>query len=499
MPALTRMRVMAAVLPMTIVGAAAALVLAHGCGSPEATVAGADAGSDAADADADGPKLDAGADVDSSPSESGPEACAPRPFPPDVPAGWLEYTDWACDCPFYIPGDPSTLPAPIEWEPCPSTAPLGMACRHMRPFWSSSGFWYTDARSCRFSIDETRGTPMLAFTRSRFAEEHSSHGDYSVIVADVDGPVHVAIYQRHSVNEGCYLSLESLNGRHYSMSALGGHQDVPHDYTLQGTMGGEIDELRPGVLIRHENVPNGRAYSGFVSRDHIVEWSGGLLTLIGWDGTSSEQIYPTEAIPEYLPAMKIFHLGTDLIFGVNEGGQTGIMSWDKDHGTQPLRRWYNDPTRGAGNLGTDGKTMVWLEGNGRSDASPGSYLFDSADVMTAPYTTDPDQLEANTKRLRSSPRPVVGSSGEEFAIGCGYSARNVDGACQLEVIRLADGYAWSLPCAKEGTTWRWSWTRALGVTCDEVFASAYFDDGTRKSGTIARIRLDSLGEPSPPD
>ncbi|MBX3131482.1 MAG: hypothetical protein KF718_32495 [Polyangiaceae bacterium] len=120
--------------------------------------------------------------------------------------------------------------------------------------------------------------------------------------------------------------------------------------------------------------------------------------------------------------------------------------------------------------------------------------------MTAPFSTDPSAVAETTRRLRSAPGPFTPY---RFAIGCGYAARQVIGketpsspsTKDLLVVRLSDGVSWfvAVPPVTEAAGFT---SYSLGVTCDEVFASAHFDD---ESFTIVRIRLDSLGAGIAPD
>ena len=62
-----------------------------------------------------------------------PNGCSILPYPPEVPDGWIEWTDWSCDCRLYIPGSKAAMPAAVEWEPCPP-AFGDVDCRRMKPW-----------------------------------------------------------------------------------------------------------------------------------------------------------------------------------------------------------------------------------------------------------------------------------------------------------------------------------------------------------------------------
>jgi hypothetical protein len=59
------------------------------------------------------------------------------------------------------------------------------------------------------------------------------------------------------------------------------------------------------------------------------------------------------------------------------------------------------------------------------------------------------------------------------------------------VVRLSDGRTWIID--NQGIP-NFSWGRALWITCTELFTQ--MNDG---KSTVARIRLDSLGEGQPPE
>lgn len=154
--------------------------------------------------------------------------------------------------------------------------------------------------------------------------------------------------------------------------------------------------------------------------------------------------------------------------------------------------WYGDYTQGAGNFNTDGVDMVWTHGTGKP--ADGTLEYPVRSIMTAPFTTSPSELKASAKYLRSDPGQLVPYP---FGVGCGYAARQVftpsqgDGSVgsnDLMIVRLSDGVSWlvSAPPVEQGMGFGF----VMGLTCDEVFATANFAD---EPNTIVRIRLDSLG------
>ncbi|MFW5738827.1 MAG: hypothetical protein ACOC1F_00530 [Myxococcota bacterium] len=474
------------------VTAASVLIGLHGCGNDDTVGPGSGPGPDASDGRADGEadvyrypdRYDAGSDADA--VDAG---CVPYTVPADVPKGWEEYTDWSCNCRFYVPGSPEVMPPAIEWEPCPEAAPQQVDCRHMKPFWAQGTSAVTGVFS-EFS-DHPHLGPLLMFTRANFLPEVASPKGRMTVIAQVDGKALNGFFQRHSLHDGCHTKIKSLNEDVFTFSVIGAKWNV-NEQVPYGGIGGKVGE-RPRVLRRLDD-PG--AASLFGSNRWLVEWFNSTMRVMDWDAAAPETIYPTPDTESNLPAVQVMHLGDDLFFEVNAGGQTGVFSWDATHGTRPLLRWHDDPDRGAGGLGTDGVSLVW--GEGRTHLPPtGGYAFEQVDIMTAPYTTDPAELAVTARRLRSSQNSNVGLRGEEFRVGCGLAARATAAPCQLSVVRIDDGAAWFVPCAEPQQAW--AWARVLGVTCEEVFVAVSERPNGNGTPNIARVRLDSLGEPVPAD
>jgi hypothetical protein len=138
--------------------------------------------------------------------------------------------------------------------------------------------------------------------------------------------------------------------------------------------------------------------------------------------------------------------------------------------------------RGFGDLGTDGKDLVWIDAQGRASQSSSS-PFTTLTIMTAPFMTEPNAVVS--RRLRTEDGPGFGAS--NFVVGCGYAARS--NGQHIRIVRLSDGYSWALPTGK------FYWQNPLALTCTELFASVLSGGELR----TARIRLDSLGRGISPD
>jgi hypothetical protein len=101
-----------------------------------------------------------------------------------------------------------------------------------------------------------------------------------------------------------------------------------------------------------------------------------------------------------------------------------------------------------GQLGTDGRDLVWLEVDGvvRPPAAV------AARIMTAPIVAEPSALRP--RRVRSELGPASGFyfTYAPFIVGCGYAARSNDQA--IRIVRLSDGWSWLLPL-KTYAGWDW--------------------------------------------
>ena len=474
--------------------ASASLVVAlHGCSREDSvehtTSPLPDAGDvrpeTAGDASVYPDRYDAAPDTD---ADAGDAGCQPYFVPNDVPDGWEEYTDWSCNCRFYVPGSSEVMPPAIEWEPCPEPAPQQVDCRQMRPFWAQQTSSVVGPYP-QFNDHADLG-PMLMFMRTNFLPEVAAPKGLMTVVAQVDGKAVNGFFQRHGVNDGCDTTIKSLNDGVFTFSVYGAQSNV-NEQVPYGGIGGRVGE-RPRVLRRLDD-PG--AASLFGSDRWLVEWFNSSMRVMDWDASTPETIYPTADTEVVLPATQVMYLSEELFFEANSGGQTGVFSWDADHGTRPLLRWYDDPDHGAGGLGSDGISMVW--GEGRTHVPLGGYAYEQVDIMAAPHTTDPAEAASTARRLRGSQTKNVGLRGEEFRVGCGLAARATSNPCQLSVVRIEDGAAWFVPCAEPVQDWRW--ISVLGVTCDEVFVHVSEQPNGNWTGNIARVRLDSLGEPEPAD
>ncbi len=464
-----------------LAGSALLLAACRGCSSESAPGSESeDAGSDV-DARRDAltdPKREP--DANEQTQDSQPDAVTEHE---GVPPGWQAWTGWSAACPVYLPGAGAELPPPIEWEPCPAPVASGLACKRMKNTWGGTVSLFN-----RLWRDPGSGTVLLAFARSA-----STNGIQLVpfIIAEVEGKVrHAQLYPLSYVPSDCDYFSQDFNDGLYVRHAPA-RQNVAPDgatATVEGAIGGSMSTAAPSVLLETAENSDWR-----LSKDWLVQLTLGRVIAWTWDTKASQNVYWAGTDPNGLQPHVPIVRGRDIFFTVGNLQLCGVMSWSPDAGLRPLLRWYGDMTRGAGNFGTDGKDMVWTQSQGT-----GACLNDgpNPEVWTAPYTTDPAVLQATSHRLR---KDIRGMSPDNFAVGSGYAARSdffgTPAASGLLIVRLADGYSWTIPGVGDQEKFLY-WGQPLGFTDEELFVVAGTADMT---GTVFRIRLDSLGPGTPPD
>jgi hypothetical protein len=148
---------------------------------------------------------------------TGPPACTPRPVPDVIPAGFVEYTDWSCNCRFYVPPSNEEMPPPISWIDCPpDPGGLALDCKMIDPIWIGQYTYDGGFPEASFTSD---GKIMLAMSRT------AAQLWYARIVAEADGPVRNAMMmdlQGKNVEEsGCRIIGAALCGDHHLIKARG--------------------------------------------------------------------------------------------------------------------------------------------------------------------------------------------------------------------------------------------------------------------------------------
>jgi hypothetical protein len=412
---------------------------------------------------------------------AGAGGCPPQPVPDWVPDGWLAYTDWSCDCPFYVPGSKEVFPPPILWEPCP-VSPGGIACQSMVVNWSN-----TDTPiSATSRVHAHDNKVILSIQRNVTVSSQKHHVHVSV---EVDGPVRSALMLIGSAVPGswpsCSVGMQDANEGRVILAARGHVAGGSKESNHRGALGGSIDALQPTVLMHTQS--DYPFSDGWACGASMIARVTGPFVMYAYPWDMSREFFVSSQAtdPEKLDFSHLLIRADALFWQTADQYRSGLNIWTQERGAAPFVRYVGDGTRAAGNLGTDGIQLVWTEGEGKLPSQK-TYEFPTRNIMTAPFVTDPALLQP--KRLRSD--PIISLSVHSFHVACGLAARG--GLTQpIVVVRTSDGWSWLLPPSIDG----FEPNTVIGVSCEHVYLDGFF--GGRLN--IARIKLDSLGAGVAPD
>lgn len=374
---------------------------------------------------------------------------------------WVHVPDVPADCHIETPASAASMPPPIEWEPCGAPVPALAGCRQMKVSWSPPtvpglGSVVDLIRGARAA----GGAPLLMLGRI------SGNYIYRLIAAP-DGSV-LSAFREDVQPDGVRCILFPYNTDSDRFAYLLFEDEADGGTRAHSAVLGEL--ANPRLRVAFRVVTDSPYHAGFsVGAEGLVRLFG-KMNLHDWNNLdASTFLGPTDEGP---PGF-LFPQGDALFWS---SGYLSVMKhkvWTRDAGSRDFLGFGSDTTRGAADLGTDGKDMVWVEGSGRPSPSA---LFSDVVAKTAPYATDGSQIVPRT--LRSDLGPY-GFADSPFTVGCGYAVREAsppamtDGGIPLgagiDVIRLSDGYAARLSNAAGRTGWKWG--SPLIATCDEVFVS----------------------------
>ncbi len=439
------------------------LRLASGCSSDAAPATPDDAGSDVSISDAEAERR-------------GNYEPPDPPRPEGLPEGWDLERSYDKLCSFYVPRSRDVLPSPVRWEPCPSIVrPAGAKCQIMandsgvelgRP--SGDAAWVAPDGNVVLSVIRT-AQPM-------------STGVHRLI-ADADGPVHTAMFI--AANSRCTPAFARLLNQRYAIriyednSSYGG-----------GLLASDVDDLTPRIAIHlnkqhSHSVRAGPFFILDVTKDYALErysWDDGSPLPVLWSSSDDQGLQQTA----------FTFAGDAMFWGADDTNYSKVHVHTPAGGVRDFLSAGLVIDRGFGAIGTDGKDLVWIEAKGRKSGGPTP--FDSYDIMTAPYTTDPSKVVA--RRLRSE--RGEGYTLFNHVVGCGHAARWTPAG--IRILRLSDGWSWLLPLVTPDTPPEergWAWADPLALTCTELFLPVAINGGS--SRPLVRLRLDSLGPGVPPD
>ncbi|MDB5212183.1 MAG: hypothetical protein JWO86_110 [Myxococcaceae bacterium] len=416
--------------------------------------------------------VDSGADVvvDVAPDSSdvGVDASDPDPVPPPgLPDGWEIERKYSKHCGVYVPTTKDKLPPSIRWEACPVTStPSGAACQLMAIDGEPADKRFPGGAEAAWVKSD--GTVVLGAYRSV-----KPSWAYSLI-AEADGAVRTAFLE---TDLGlCSLASASGYQDHYSLDVYEHNSGIGG-----GLVAGELGDFAPRLAIHLSAASAHTAYAGSLA---ILDLTAGFtLDQYAWpDGARLPSLWSAAQDSGLQQGIPVFTEGA-AFWPSSDLRYHKVKVYTPTSGVRDFLTAGMVTTHGYGDLGTDGKDLVWIEAVGRTtDTGP----FDSYTIMTAPFTTEPGVVVP--RRLRTEQGPdfdVV-----FFQVGCGYAARS--NGEHIRVVRLSDGLSWVLSNA---LTDPWGWTAPLAITCTELFATVRISGVTR----LARVRLDSLGPGIAPD
>ena len=387
----------------------------------------------------------------------------PDPDPPaGLPEGWVLERGYDKRCGAYVPKSREYLPSPVRWEPCPANAqPAGASCKFMTIDWESSNSQFPGGAES----GTVRATGAATLSVYRNVKPKWAYS----LVADADGPVHTAVLQ---TSPACGFS-----GRvHDTRYALDVHE---YDSKGGGVIAGDIGSLQPSVFVHLDPQYVHSPYPGPLAIINLTHgtierysWTGGVPLGVLW--SSAQESGLQEGIPVFA--------GDAMFFPASNSSYHKIKIHTPSLGVKDFLSAGLVTDRGYGDLGTDGKDLVWIEASGRTGSSG---PFPTLTVMTAPFTTDAASIAPRRLRTEEGPSFDV----RYFHVGCGYAARS--NGYHIRIIRLKDGRSWTLP--SDNATFAWS--EPYAITCTELFARV----ATTSAFHLARVRLDSLGPGIAPD
>jgi len=372
-------------------------------------------------------------------------------------------------CGFYVPKTKDKLPPPIRWEPCPATAaPAGADCRLMAndevPGDKSS------PAGAEVGLVKLDSSVVLGAYRS------VQPGWIYQFIADADGPVHTAYLLTDP--KSCLLATPSHEEARYTLrifehSSSSGGGFVAGDWAL-GSLGPRI-AVHLSASSSHTPYASPFAIldltSGFTFDQY--SWANGSRLPSLWSAAQDSGLQ--QGIPVFANGAAFWPSSTLRYHKVKV--------YTSSTGVRDLLSAGMVTTRGYGDLGTDGKDMVWIDAQGRTtDTGP----FDTYTITTAPFAADPTQVVP--RRLRTEEGPDFDVT--HFYVGGGYAARS--NGLHIRVVRLVDGQSWVLA---NDLAAPWGWNYPIAVTATELFAMVNIVGVAR----LARVRLDSLGPGIAPD
>ncbi len=474
-------------------GVVAATLLARGCGAdsrgavpPVGQPDGADASDAAFEAGLDSTSPDSN-EANSQLDADAQPTCTPQPIPPDVPQGWVEYPVMDCKYRLYVPPSRDLLPPPLAWEPCTQDlGPDSYTCRQIKVDWPTDiNPPYAIGGNAPAYVDTHGNVVMQLRKLYRRDTDQGREMAYMAVVVEADGPVRQAFWEDYYSPEGAPVVIAQrgvARGKSsWDISEWSGGTSI-----RDVSVGGDDTLLSPPVLLDVlDSSPD--VATVVAGSDYYVE-TGYNFRVRAWDG--ADMGLAAQGAGAYSPPTWV---GPTLLFARESFPTYRVRRWTAQDGARELVGFGSDMTKGAGDPGSDGKDLVWIQGEG---LGPNDADFPVKSIMTSPFSTDPSKIQP--RRLRRWEPQSIGTPVVAPVVGCGLAAfPYLYGAANprdegLLVVRLSDGMWWILP---NPVGIGGGWASPIALTCDEVF-SMYQGQGGM---TVLRVRLDSLGPGTAPD
>ncbi|MBL8739723.1 MAG: hypothetical protein JNK04_01480 [Myxococcales bacterium] len=350
-------------------------------------------------------------------------------------------------------------------------AAMPTGCQQMRIDWPHDSIPMGVVAS---AFVEFSGAVVLSFSRLNRSSELPNF--IMPIVAEADGVVRAALLDtRKSPTTYAWILSTALRGLGEKRALV---QIASIDDDQDEAMVGIIGTASRPMLEHGFTTPGGHGFA--TSSDIWGTWDSNRILIAKW-GEDPEEVWgPAQSGYQQTRLMPFGEFAT---WHEGDAEHSNLIAWNPEDGAYPFISFGNDDTQGAEAIGTDGVDMVWIQSSGR--LPNGDYAV--RDVMTSPFTTDPQALDP--RRLRSYPDTYTNN--RPTAVGCGYAAFSYTPG-KVMVIRVADGYSWQIgnnACSLGD----FCFEEPYAITCDEIFLQG----GVGMN--IARVEIAALGDPSPPD
>lgn len=277
--------------------------------------------------------------------------------------------------------------------------------------------------------------------------------------AGIEGDVRVRAVQHDSDAAACTYYVEDLQHEALRLGVRGDGQRPLAESLVDGLV--EVDrDAALRVLFRNAD-------------REVSRWNGDLRrvapdrrlerhVLDAPEASRVQVIHEPARDPDSLGvgAAAPFEIAGRVYFEVGDAQQRAILSWSAGEGVQAIRRYPASEGRAAGNLGSDGKVLVWSEGEGRDEDG----RFARSWIVAAPVSK-PEQA----RRVAPDVAPHVGAA--PFSMGCGWAGHRVPGGALL--VDLASGETMQL---SDRPALRWG--SVLAISCDEAFVTFAGTEGT---------------------